>query len=126
MGIVNNQVIIRAGYRVIGIECTPVSCRQKDNVLEWVMLLLPAKVDTLCQEEIRKLQVWSSIKNYNERKTRKENRKNRFRFPQNIRKANSFFLVCGLKFSPAHTANNHTLNSKKSVTSSHLHLQKIF
>jgi hypothetical protein len=44
-------------------------CRQKDNVLEWVMLLLPAKVKKFCQEEKRKLQVWSSTKNYSERKT---------------------------------------------------------
>ena len=87
------EIISTLRIGIVEIEYTLFGHRQKGNVLEWVMLLLPAKVDTLCQEEIRKLQVWSSIKNYNERKTRKENRKSRFRFLQNIRKVNSFFRV---------------------------------
>jgi len=48
------------------------------------MLLLPDKVMSFCQEEKRKLLVWSSIKNSREKETRKENGKNRFRFPQSI------------------------------------------
>jgi hypothetical protein len=41
----------------IRIEYTPFRCRQKDNALECVMLLLSVKVGEVCQEEKRKLQV---------------------------------------------------------------------
>ena len=89
------EIISTLRICIVEIEYTLFGCRQKDNVLEWVTLLLPAKVDKFCQEKKRKLQVWSSTKNYSERKTRKENRKSRFRFLQNIRKVNSFFRVGG-------------------------------
>jgi len=63
------KTIVRAVYRiqaisrrkgnigVIGIEFTPFRFGQKDNILKCVMLLLPAKVMSFCQEEKRKLQV---------------------------------------------------------------------
>ena len=38
----------------IEIEYTPFSCRQKDNVLECVMLLLPAKVDEFLSRREKK------------------------------------------------------------------------
>ena len=63
------------------------------------MLLLPDKV-MICQEEKRKLQVWSSIKNYKEKETRKERRKNRFRFLQNMRKKKNRLFGFGIELSP--------------------------
>jgi hypothetical protein len=38
----------------IGIEYAPLRCRQKDNVLERVMLLLPAKVDEFLSRKEKK------------------------------------------------------------------------
>jgi len=50
------------------------------------MLLLPAKVDEFLSRREKKATGLEQHKNYRERKTRKENRKSRFRFLQNIRK----------------------------------------
>ena len=46
---------MRAGYRSsIGIEYTPFRCRQKDNALECVTLLLPVKVDGVLSRREKK------------------------------------------------------------------------
>jgi hypothetical protein len=73
---------------------------------------------SFCQEEKRKLRVWSSIGNYREKKTRKENRKNRFRFLQNIRKGRNRLFGFGIKLYP-HTHKSlakKLLPNQKNVT----------
>jgi len=54
----------------------------------------------VCQEETRKLQVWSNIRNCSEKKIKRENRKSRFRFQQNILKERNSHLQYWAKFGP--------------------------
>ena len=66
---------------VIEIEYTPFSCRQKGNVLECVMLLLPAKVDEFLSRREKKAAGLEQHKKLQREKDQKRKQKKQVSLP---------------------------------------------
>jgi len=66
---------------MVGIEYTPFSCGQKDNVLKCVMLLLPAKVDEFLSRREKKATGLEQHKKLQREKDQKRKQKKQVPLP---------------------------------------------